>query len=115
MGRTSSSETKLSGNSGDNFSWNQFWTYFNSELCTDDMRAWTLKNTNIVDCITGALPQIQIEILEAAPQVLINHPAVVAKLTPQAKKALVVMAEEVGEWTLADCGVEILRKKRERM
>jgi len=79
------------------------------------MRALILKKANIVGCITGALPQVQIEILEAAPQALINHPAIVDKLTPQAKKVLIVIAEEVCEMTWADYGREILRKKYERM
>lgn len=106
----SKSSDKVSTTSGDGFSWQMFWHYFSSELCTDEMRTWTMKNTNIVACITGAMPQVQIEILEAAPQVLINHPAVVAKLTPEAKRVLLKeVTTEVRDtrWVMK----EMLRKR----
>lgn len=72
-------ETRLISTEGQ-FSWQQMWTYFKSDICTDEMRAWTMKHMDIVGFITGAMPEVQFEILQYAPKVLMNHKAIVSKL-----------------------------------
>lgn len=93
------SETRLIGTEGQ-FSWQQFWVYFKSPIYTDDMRAWTMKHLNIVDCITGAMPEVQFEILQHAPVELLNHPTILSKLSPKTIHDLVPwgVREENDNW-----------------
>ena len=57
-------------------SWERFWAYFVSDLCTDEMREWTLQNTSIVDCLTGTTSDVQQEIIRDAPDYIKNDPQV---------------------------------------
>lgn len=72
-------ETRLIGTDGQ-FSWAQMWTYFKSDICTDDMRAFTLQSISIVDVLKGVMPEVQFEIMQYAPKELMNHPAIVKVL-----------------------------------
>lgn len=74
--------------SDDQFSWQQFWTYFTSPNYTDDLRKATLNSFDLVGCITGVMSWVQIEILEYAPKEILNHPNIISNLTEEAKKYL---------------------------
>lgn len=93
------SETRLIGTEGQ-FSWQQFWVYFKSDICTDEMRAWTMKNLNIVNCLAGAMAEVQYEILQYAPVELLNHPVILSKLSAKTIHDLVPcgVKEENDNW-----------------
>jgi hypothetical protein len=66
-------------------SWAQFWAYMKSNRCTNEMRAWTLRYTNLEDALDGTVPVIQFEILEYAPVEIIQHYARLLHPSIQAK------------------------------
>jgi len=72
------------------FSWQQFWQYFKSDICDSEMRKFTLRHLNLVNSIRGAMSSVQVEILEYAPREIITHPLIVAVMEEDAKRILMV-------------------------
>ena len=69
------------------FSWQQMWTYYKSSLCSSEQRRFTLASFSLRDAIEVAVPKVQIEILEYAPEDVIE--IVDDLLHEDAKKVLI--------------------------
>jgi hypothetical protein len=58
---------KSSASDGEVLSWQALWQYLGSSRCTDEMRRFTLRYMYLRDALDGAMPWVQEEILEYAP------------------------------------------------
>jgi hypothetical protein len=69
-------------------SWASMWSYFNSSYCSDDQRSFTIKHMNLYDILDGAMPDIQFEIMEFAPKVILKSGKIRSIIDPRVLQKL---------------------------
>lgn len=78
----------MASNSKGNFSWDQFWSYYNSDNYTDELRKETLDGMNLPSILDSAPQDAQIEIMLCAPEEILELQSVRDNLHPVARAKL---------------------------